>query len=368
MPATKTPAKVAYVLISYHAAHSGVYAKVSDQITFWRSEGIEVQLFVITDENSVPFWKAIDANCVTLLDSNTFSKIINRFQIVSLAAKSSPNVIYVRDSFPIRLPKIQMPIVLEIQSLVANELRIRSKTKYLFFNCIKRFIYSRISGAVFVTSELMIKNEFSLSDDTPKISIGNAINLNRIVTLTLDYQNGPNIFFVGSSGQAWHGVEELLNFAKLNPDIFIHIVGEDRKSSLPNLRFYGQLKPFEYHQIAAKCIAGVGTLNLSAKHMEEASPLKVREYLAMGLPVIIRYHDADLDQSSDFVLQLPVDERCFSDFSHEIRVFLDTWSRKRVPKSAISHLDVSVKESKRLEFLDQVIESHIDSKKLRGSS
>lgn len=368
MPVTKTPTKIAYALISYHAAHSGVYAKILDQVTFWRSKSIEVQLFVITDEKSVSFWKAIDPNCVTLIDSKVRSKVINRFRLVALAAKFNPSVIYLRESFPIFLPRIKMPIVLEIQSFVGNELKIRSKGKYLLLACLRRFVYSRVSGAVFVTSELMNKNEFSLSDDILKIPIGNAINLNRILPLPSNYQDDLNIFFVGSSSQIWHGISELVKFAELNPDIFVHIVGEDQESSRPNLHFYGHLEPFEYHQIAAKCIAGIGTLNLSAKHMEEASPLKVREYLAMGLPVIIRYHDVDLDQSNDFVLQLPVDERCFSDFSHEIRVFLDTWSRKRVPKSAISHLDVSVKESKRLEFLDRVIETNKNSKKLRGKS
>ena len=368
MPKTKNSIKIAYALISYHAAYSGVYAKTLDQVIFWRSKGIEVQLFVITDEKSVSFWKAIDPHCVTLVDSKVLSKVTNRLRLVALAAKTNPDIVYLRESFPILLPRIIIPIVLEIQSIVGNELKIRSKGKYLLFAYIKKFIYSRISGAVFVTSELMIKNEFSLNDDVPKISIGNAINLNRIVPLTSNYQDNLNLIFVGSSSQSWQGISELVKFAELNSDIFVHIVGEKRESSLPNLTFYGQLEPSEYQQIAAQCVAGVGTLNLSAKLMEEGSALKVREYLAMGLPVIIRYRDVDLDESSKFVLRLPVDARTFSDFSLEVRTFLDSWRHKRVPKSAILHLDVSVKESKRLEFLHQVIETHGHFAKRRDKS
>jgi hypothetical protein len=78
----------------------------------------------------------------------------------------------------------------------------------------------------------------------------------------------------------------------------------------------------------------------------------------MGLPVITRYRDVDLDPSADFVLQLPVDERSFSDFSVEIRSFLESWKSKRVDRSAVSHLDVTVKESLRLGFFEQVRNTH----------
>jgi hypothetical protein len=135
-------------------------------------------------------------------------------------------------------------------------------------------------------------------------------------------------------------------------------VGDEGKSSSPNIFFYGAMQSSEYREIATKCVAGVGTLNLSAKKMEEASPLKVREYLAMGLPVITRYRDVDLDPTSDYLLQLPVDQRGFSDFSPEIRSFLESWESKRVDRNDVFHLDVSVKESLRLRFFEQVRNFH----------
>ena len=50
----------------------------------------------------------------------------------------------------------------------------------------------------------------------------------------------------------------------------------------------------------------IGTLSLHTKQMEEACPLKVREYLAWGLPVIIGYKDTEFPApDTAFLLQLP---------------------------------------------------------------
>jgi hypothetical protein len=350
--------RIAYSLIAYDAMHSGVYTKILDQVTFWRSQGNLVQLFLITDKASVPHWKSIDPSATILVDSNLASKVINRILLVRLASKSNPSLIYLRESFPTLIPRAKAPIVLEVQSLVGNELKIRNRKMSLLFNLFKKRIYSHVSGGVFVTPELNEMNEFHLGDEIPKIAIGNAVNMDRVIPLTLNQSTNLSIFFVGTPKQPWHGVSDIVRFGELNSDIDVHIVGDEGKSSSPNIFFYGALQSSEYREIATKCVAGVGTLNLSAKQMEEASPLKVREYLALGLPVITRYRDVDLDPSSNFLLQLPIDERAFSDFSLEIRSFLESWKSKRVDRSEVSHLDVSVKESLRLGFFDLVLNFH----------
>jgi hypothetical protein len=147
----------------------------------------------------------------------------------------------------------------------------------------------------------------------------------------------------------------LIEFGISNPDIDIHIVGELAEASQPNLYFYGNLRRESYKAIATKCIAGVGTLNLALKNMEEASPLKVREYLALGLPVISRYKDTDLDASEDYILELPSDSRPLTDLSKEIRAFLDEWAEKRVPREQIQHLDVRTKEKIRIGFFEEIL-------------
>ena len=54
----------------------------------------------------------------------------------------------------------------------------------------------------------------------------------------------------------------------------------------------------------ASADVGIGTLGLHRKSMDEASPLKVREYLAVGLPVLYGYRDPDADDLQPFVLKV----------------------------------------------------------------
>jgi glycosyltransferase involved in cell wall biosynthesis len=350
--------KIVYALICYDAAHSGVYGKIQDQVAFWTSSGYSIQLFVITDLESQEYWRRLDDSAVILLDVSVMSKIMNRCKLVRMAIKTNPSLIYLRDSFPLRIPKSVIPIILEVQSLVGRELKMRSYANHILFNLVKKKYYSRIDGVIYVTNELLMLNEAKVRSGIPKIAIGNAINLDRVTPLALNPSRNLGLFFVGTPKQPWHGVSDIVRFGELNADIDVHIVGDENESTSPNIFFYGSLQISEYREIASKCVAGIGTLNLSAKQMEEASPLKVREYLAMGLPVITRYRDVDLDPSSNFLLQLPVDERTFSDFSLEIRSFLESWKSKRVDRSEVFHLDVSVKESLRLEFFERVQNIH----------
>ena len=347
--------KIAYALVCYDAANSGVYKKIFDQINAWRIAGHLVQIFVITDEKSKALWQKIDLSAITLIDSNFFVKLLNRVRILSFASKSQPSLIYLRDSFPIFLPKTSTPIVIEVQSLVGQELKLRGRYKYKVFRILKQAIYSRVSAAVYVTNELMNKNEFKLRIQVPKITIGNGIDLSNVEQLPHRIKGRRALFFVGSPNQPWHGIEQLIEFGISNPDIDIHIVGELTETSQSNLYFYGNLPRESYRGIATKCIAGVGTLNLALKKMEEGSSLKVREYLALGLPVISRYKDTDLDASEDYILELPSNSRPLTDFSNEIRAFLDEWSDKRVPREQIQHLDVKTKEKIRIGFFEEIL-------------
>ena len=112
---------IAYALVCYDARHSGVFRKIRDQVTLWKSSGNTVQLFVITDEESQNLWREIDLECVVLIDKDFRSRIENRFKLISLAAQSSPSIIYIRDNFPLRIPHLGVPSVIEmINDLLRN--------------------------------------------------------------------------------------------------------------------------------------------------------------------------------------------------------------------------------------------------------
>jgi hypothetical protein len=88
--------------------------------------------------------------------------------------------------------------------------------------------------------------------------------------------------------------------------------------------------------------------------MQEASPLKTREYLAHGLPVIIGYQDTDFRDGAEFLLELPNTEDSIRPNQHRIRAFVESWCDRRVSREQICHLDTKEKERVRLRFLTEV--------------
>ena len=80
--------------------------------------------------------------------------------------------------------------------------------------------------------------------------------------------------------------------------------------------------------------------------------MKVREYLAVGLPIIIGYKDTDFLDGAPFILSLPNCEDNLVDGIERIELFVESWQGKRVNRALISHLGADIKEAQRLEFFE----------------
>jgi hypothetical protein len=98
-----------------------------------------------------------------------------------------------------------------------------------------------------------------------------------------------------------------------------------------------------------------GPLALYRKGLDEASPLKVREYLACGLASVIAHRDSDFSADVPFLLQLPNAPSDDQNVAARVRRFGERWKGHRVPRTEIGHLDVRYKEIRRIEFFDQVL-------------
>jgi hypothetical protein len=135
-------------------------------------------------------------------------------------------------------------------------------------------------------------------------------------------------------------------------------VGDTKKnySTLKNVVFHGLLNSKQYVSVASNCTVAFGTLNQQITGMKEASPLKVREYLALGIPVVIRYIDTDFQGRYDFLLNLPIDNRRLVDFKGEIVKFSREWQGKRVSRNEIEpFINSQNKETNRLMFFDRIL-------------
>jgi hypothetical protein len=121
-----------------------------------------------------------------------------------------------------------------------------------------------------------------------------------------------------------------------------------------NVSFVGLKSRAEYEPLMREATVALGTLGLYRKQMHEACPLKVREYLALGLPVIAAYRDTDIPVDADYFLSLPNDNSPLSLQRERIVAFIDRWRTRRVSRAAIAHLDVAVKEKERLAFMVRI--------------
>lgn len=110
--------------------------------------------------------------------------------------------------------------------------------------------------------------------------------------------SAPELLFVASFFETWHGLDLLLSSMQHNCDMFVlHLVGEtslaDRILAEQDNRIilHGRKNIQEIREIAESCNLGLSSFALFRNNMKEACPLKVREYLMMGLPVYAGHKD-----------------------------------------------------------------------------
>jgi hypothetical protein len=87
--------------------------------------------------------------------------------------------------------------------------------------------------------------------------------------------------------------------------------------------------------------------------MQEASPLKTREYLAYGIPVIGGYEDTDLDDAECYLRIGNTEDNVDTEVSR-IRRFVQQWRGRALDRSEIeTKISSRVKELARLAFFEQ---------------
>jgi hypothetical protein len=119
------------------------------------------------------------------------------------------------------------------------------------------------------------------------------------------------------------------------------------------MRVHPPLSRKEFEPLLARADAAIGTLALHRKAMQEACPLKVREYLAHGLPVVIAYEDTDfVGEDTWFLLRLPNEESNVDHHAADVRAFVERVRGRRVARSEVDgRIGSEAKERRRLAFL-----------------
>jgi glycosyltransferase involved in cell wall biosynthesis len=153
-------------------------------------------------------------------------------------------------------------------------------------------------------------------------------------------------------------VDKIARLAAHFPQWRFDIVGpaQAELSGAPsNVVVHGPLARDLYLPIMAQADVAIGPLALHRKGLSEASALKVAEYLAYGIPVILGCPETAFPDGASFLLQLPNAEDNVDLARDEVRAFVERWQGRRVPRAEICAIDSSVVERERLALILQAL-------------
>jgi glycosyltransferase involved in cell wall biosynthesis len=355
--------KIAYSLLWRASWGSGILKKVLSQASTWHAVGHDVRIFMISySPEAADAARALAPGLpVSVLPCRSAADRFRQYmQLTRQIAAWGPDVIYHR--FAGFYPGLaglarRFPMVVEVNTNDASEYRISRPYRGWYNQLTRGLLLAQVRGMVFVSGELAELPSYARFGK-PSLVTGNGIDLSQFQPLPPADNQQPRLVFIGSQHESWHGVDKIMSLAARCPEwqldvIGIDTLGQDVPAS-PNVMFHGYVDRPRYEPLFARADAAIGTLALHRKRMEEASPLKVREYLAFGLPTIIGYCDTDFVQPPPTILQIPNTEDNVQTHLEEIRRFVERVRGTRVPRADVAHLDVRQKEQRRLEFLSRV--------------
>ncbi|GGX19487.1 glycosyltransferase [Aquimarina muelleri] len=375
--------KIAYVCVLDLDKYEGVSKKIFSQVNQWIEYGHNVRLFCkINSINKIEkssLSKLKNQNVSFFFNdrSNTKNIISNWLgnesiydEIYKSLIDFNPDIVYYRSSFTLpfflKINK-NFKSVVEINTIEKKEYKILAKDslsyflKYLYFLLTIKMKFNNVNGFVAVTTE--IANE--LERDFLNIKtfvVPNSIDLeNKERYHNVDTDGHPNAVFLGTPNLPWHGLDIILELAKKIPSIKFHIIGFksiEIEKEIDNVITYGYLNKKEYSKVLEKCDFAIGSLAMYRNHMNEACPLKIREYLAFGLPIIISFKETAFELSNypDWVLRLPNNRKEIIDSHEKIKAFAHKFKGKKIPIDEVyTYISTEIVENKRLNFFNNII-------------
>lgn len=371
--------RIAYLLAEDLSIHPGLKHKIDTQIRYWQAAGHEVfriQHFDCTVISPDGTKHAYADNSVSRAKASKWQQLRRlsiQYEFVVNALKGiKPELTYSRYLFPaknvVKIKEYAGRFVMEMNSDDRAEYLQKRWLTGLYNAIFRRWVLTEADGLVFVTNELANKPVFS-SYTPQRLVIGNGVEVGSFEFSEKLGNAKPQLVFIGSPGQSWHGLDKIGMLAKEFPEFGFHIIGPERtacvrlwKHAPANVVFHGYLANAEAQEVIKNMDVGISTLALHTKDMHEACPLKVRQYLAQGLPVIAASKDPDIQDPQDFYLQLTNDEENVLSNLDEIRTFVtrvsgDSNIRHSARRYAEQFLSAQKKEAERLVFFERVLSS-----------
>lgn len=362
--------RIAYVAIVDVAQNYGVPKKIQYQLEGWRNAGSVCEFFGAAPDvessqrllDGQVFHRPKEANVFS--QWRTDRKVLGG--MVDAIREWKPDLVYLRWGYP--KPEFleiadEFPTVIEVNGDVIKTAKIRASNSSFLGKLLGSYVqisapalWKKASGFVAVTNEVA-KLKYIKKWNKPIGIFPNSVDFEEysVLPFSCDKDALPRIVFIGNVAP-WHGLDKLIDLARqtvgeLDFDVIGCEEAPDRASS--NVRFHGYLSREEYLEVFSHASVGIDGLALYRKNMNEACALKIREYLASGLPIILGAEDTALMRvERDWLLRIGNDEGNVADHRDAIVSFARQRMGTRVSHEESREFVASSEvETRRHEFL-----------------
>jgi hypothetical protein len=386
--------KIAYIYLIYWDKYKGPEQKIRERAAIASECGLDIDFYVLNrfdtkDEKNVKLIKIISRNILHLGYSLLFQKYalveksidLKKYDYIVLRYFSADRsgVEFVR-KYNVFL-ELHTDTISELQSNIRNEKFLGRKLVRLIRLILERKYNKKMvescKGIIAVTDEIARKQLAGMSVLVPHIVLTNGINSERITRTAFKIFDGKtlDIVFIASYFFAYYGLDRVIDsiinyngFVSIN----LHVVGKVPNALIEKykkhtfIKYHGLKSTDESDAFFAGMSIAIGTMALFRNNMQEACSLKVREYIAKGIPFILAYKDPDLDEVDEkfkFFLEFEnsdslIDIQKVVDFaievskrSNKISDYMRNYAREK--------LDLSVRMKTMVEFVENIAKKEI---------
>jgi len=247
------------------------------------------------------------------------------------------------------LRRVNKPVFLVHHTLEVPELilgrGLLAKLKVAGEMLISQYSLRLATGLIGVTSEIL---DYECNRHRSQCKNGytypNGFLCDQSILVDDERNDVPRFLFVASKFSPWQGLDCFLKSARLSEDAFhVDIVGDASISDQAHVRhdsriqFHGHLSSESIRALAAQADISLSSFALFRKGMKEACTLKVRESLAMGLPVYAGHRDV-FPAAFPYFKYGACDIHAMLAYSRDMRLI----SRQAVAEAAAPYIDKRV--------------------------
>jgi len=237
-------------------------------------------------------------------------------------------------------------------------------------------VLRHVDAVLGVTSEITNHELALIGRDIPSFTLTNSIDVKQypLKNHREPSDNTLRLLYVGSNTAEWHGLDRLLKgMADYCGDmrLELHLVGHVSGSIQRLTQFlkiesrvitHGYVTGKDLDSLFDHSELAIGTLGIHRKKLTHGSTLKVREYMARGIPFMISYTDDDLSPDLPYVLIAPPDDRPIdmdkvTQFAKDIYSAYGTDVSQKMRTYAFEHMDYRVKTIKLINFINSFQQS-----------